>query len=87
MANLYANVAQIGSPDGMAACLDMVTSDAAKLLNLVDYGIVPGGPADLVVLNAETRADAVAALAQPLFGLKAGRRSFTRPVPALHRPS
>jgi cytosine deaminase len=80
-------VAQIGSPDGMAACLDMVTSGAAKLLNLTDYGIVPGGPADLVVLNAETRADAVAALAQPLFGLKAGRRSFTRPVPALHRPS
>jgi hypothetical protein len=28
----------------------------------------------------------VAELAQPLFGLKRGRRSFTRPAPLLHPP-
>jgi cytosine/adenosine deaminase-related metal-dependent hydrolase len=71
MANFYANVAQIGSPEGMASCLDMVTHGAAKLLNVTDYGIAAGGPADLVVLNAESRGAVVAELAQPLFGLKA----------------
>jgi cytosine deaminase len=87
MANLYANVAQIGTPAGMADCLDMVTTSSAKLLNLKDYGIATGFPADIVVLDAESRAQAVAELAQPIFGLKAGKRTFSRPLPILHRPN
>ncbi len=51
MANLYANVAQVGTPEGMAACLDMITSQSAELLGLTDYGIRRGKPADLVVLD------------------------------------
>lgn len=86
MANLYANIAQVGSRSGMADCLDMVTQRSAQLLNKADYGIRPGLPADLVVLDCQDRAQAVAELAQPLFGLKRGRRSFTRPLPELHRP-
>ncbi len=85
MANLYANVAQIGAPSEMAACLDMVTSQSAKLLNRKDYGISPGGLADLVVLDCASKADAVAQLAPPLMGFKSGRRVFSRPRPTLHR--
>ena len=51
MANLYANVAQIGRPSDLASCLDMVTVLPAKLMNLHDYGIAIGNPADLVVLD------------------------------------
>jgi len=86
IANLYANIAQLGRPAEMAACLDMVTHQAAKLLNLKDYGISVGNPADLVVLDAVSPARAVAELAQPLFGYKNGRRTFTRPLAQLHRP-
>ncbi|GJD49266.1 Cytosine deaminase [Methylobacterium crusticola] len=86
MANLYANIAQVGTPAGMTDCLAMVTTRSARLLNLDDYGIVPGNPADVVVLDCETPADAVAELAQPLFGLKGGTRTFTRPAPRLHDP-
>lgn len=87
MAKLYANVAQVGAPAAMAACLDMVTGSSAKLLNLADYGIAPGLPADIVVLDCGTAAEAVAELAQPMFGLKGGKRTFTRPLPTLHRPN
>src|SRR5690606_8480800 len=85
MANLFANIAQIGQPEALAACFSMVTSQSAQLMNLADYGVREGHPADLVVLDAETPQAAVAELAQPLFGLKHGRNTFTRPVAQLHR--
>ncbi len=86
MANLYANIAQAGRAVELAACLDMVTAHPAKLMNLKDYGIAVGNPADLVVLDCREPAAAVGELAQPLFGLKRGRRSFTRTAPMIHRP-
>ncbi|MCL5777192.1 amidohydrolase family protein [Limibaculum sp. FT325] len=86
MANLYANVAQLGSLEEMRLCLDMVTAAPARLMNLADYGVEPGNPADLVVLDARAEGMAVAELAAPLFGLKAGRRTFTRPAAVLHAP-
>ncbi len=86
MANLYANIAQVGSPAGMAACLDMVSSQSAKLMNLDDYGIAPGNPADLVVLDCASRAEAVSELSPVLAGFKGGVRTFSRSAPILHRP-
>ncbi len=86
IANLYANVAQVGTPAGMADCLDMVSSSSAKLMNLGDYGIAVGNPADLVALDCESRAQAVAELAPTLFAIKGGRRTMTRPLPTLHSP-
>jgi cytosine deaminase len=86
MANLFANAAQIGSPDGLATCFDMISAAPARLMNLKDYGIAVGHPADIVVLDCRDRGSAVAELAQPLFGLKRGRRSFTRAAPVLHAP-
>jgi cytosine/creatinine deaminase len=86
MANLYANIAQIGRPRDIAACLNMVTADPAKLMNLADYGIAVGNPADLVVLDCDSATAAVAELARPLFGLKRGRRTFVCPPAELLRP-
>lgn len=87
MANLYANVAQIGQADELAACLDMVTMSSARLINQNGYGIAIGNPADIVVLDCTSEAAAVAELAQPLMAMKRGRISFTRPAAQLNRPN
>ena len=86
MANLYANVCHVAREEELAACLAMVTTESARLLRKPGYGIAVGNPADLVLLDAATPADAIRTLAPPLWGLKAGRRTFTRPRPTLHRP-
>jgi cytosine deaminase len=84
MANLYANVCHVARPSDLAGCLDMITGSAARLMRLDDYGIRVGGSADLVCIDASAPAEAIAGLAQPLWGLKRGRASFTRPRPQLH---
>ena len=86
MANLYANVCHVARPDELAACLHMVTHESARLLRRNGYGIEVGNSADLVLLDATDPANAVRTLAQPLWGYKAGRRSFTRQAVELHRP-
>lgn len=86
MANLYANVAQTGALKDIAACFDLVTTLPAKLMNLKDYGIAVGNPADFIVLDNADKAMAVAELAQPLTGFKRGRRSFVRAAPVLLKP-
>ena len=86
MANLYANVCHVSRPSDLAGCLDMITGAAARLMRLEDYGIAVGGPADLVCLDARDPADVISTLAQPLWGIKRGRTSFTRSRPQLHPP-
>jgi cytosine deaminase len=86
MANLYANVCHVSRPADLAGCLDMITGSAARLMRLEDYGITVGGTADLVCLDASNATDAIATLAQPLWGIKRGRASFTRARAQLHRP-
>jgi cytosine deaminase len=87
MINLYANVLQVGAMDELAGCLDLVTSAPAKLLNLKHYGIAVGNSADLVVLDCETKAEAVCEIAQPLFGFKRGVRTFIKPAASLLKPN
>src|ERR1700749_3187092 len=84
MANLYANVCHVSRPADLAGCLDMITESSARLMRLGDYGIKVGAPADLVCLDTDNPTDAVATLAQPLWGFKRGRKSFTRPRAELH---
>ena len=86
MANLYANVCHVCTSDGLALCLDMVTGRSARLMRLDGYAIALGNPADLTVLDAPDAATAVAELAQPLYGFKRGRPTFTRRPAELHRP-
>ena len=86
MANLYANIARLRRAQDIAGCLDMVTTQAARLMNLPDYGLAVDGPADLVVLDCSDVVSAVAELSQPLFGFKNGRQSFSRSAAILNRP-
>jgi cytosine deaminase len=86
MANLYANIAQLGRPEELQACMEMVTLLPATLMNLGDYGIAVGNPADIVVLDCADRVSAVAELAQPLLAMKRGRISFSRPTATLNWP-
>ena len=78
MANLYANVCQVGQIDDTIECFDMVTRRSAELLNLDDYGIEVGRSADLVVIDNKDRQSAVAELSQPLIGIKRGHVTFRR---------
>jgi cytosine deaminase len=86
LANLYANVAHLLEGKQHTACFDMITSLPAKLMRLNDYTVALGKPADLVVLDCVDAAAAVQEIALPLFGLKAGRRTFSRPAGKLHPP-
>jgi cytosine deaminase len=87
IANLYANIAQTGRPDELQACFDMVTTLAARLMNLKDYGIAVGNPADIVVLDCTDPGSAVAELAQPVLGMKRGRISFRHEAATINRPN
>jgi cytosine/creatinine deaminase len=86
IANLYANVAQRGGEDELADIFEMLTHRSARLLRRDDYGIGVGKPADLVVWNATSGAEAVATIARPLYGFKRGRQTFSQSLPELHRP-
>jgi len=86
MANMHANVMQVGSPERLRECFEMLTRRPARLMNLADYGIAVGNPADIVVIDAATPAQAIAEICQPLAVFKRGRRTVTRHRPELHRP-
>ena len=86
MANLYANICQVGQIDDTVECFDMVTRRSAELLNLDDYGIEVGKAADLVVIDNTDRQGAVAELSQPLMGIKRGHVTFRREPARLNRP-
>ena len=86
MANLYANIAQVGKRTDMRACFDMITRRPAQLMRLKDYGVAIGKTADLVVLDATDPEMAVAELVPVLYAFKRGRRTFTRAPAKLHRP-
>jgi cytosine/creatinine deaminase len=53
------HVAQMGSPEAMARCYDMVTSINAEIMGLDDLGLAKGKRASLVVLNAGTKIEAI----------------------------
>lgn len=86
MANLQANVCQIGHPARLRDCFDMCTTRPARLMNLGDYGIVVGNPADIAIIDALTPEQAVAENANPLVVFKRGIRTVTRPRAEMHKP-
>jgi len=87
MANIYANICQVGSAHDTRECFNMITTRSAKLMNLEEYGLEVGKPADLAVLDAESPEQAVAELAPVLYAFKRGRRTVTRSPAVLHRPT
>lgn len=86
MANLQANVCQISHPHRLRECFAMLTERSARLMNLQDYGIAIGNPADIVVIDALTPEQAVAENAAPLVVFKRGVRTVTRARAELHHP-
>lgn len=86
MANLQANVCQIGQAHRLRECFAMLTERSARLMNLTDYGIRVGNPADIVVVDATTPEHAVAEITPPLAVFKRGRRTMSRARAALHPP-
>jgi len=87
MANLHANVLQVSHAHRLAECFRMLTDRSARLLNLPDYGIAVGNPADLAVIDAQSPEQAVAEICQPLAVFKRGRRTVSRHTPQLHYPA
>ncbi|HXR56131.1 MAG TPA: amidohydrolase family protein [Casimicrobiaceae bacterium] len=86
MANLYANIAQLGERDELTLCHRMVTQRAAQILGVTDHCIDVGATADLAVLDCENAAQAVAEIAAPLYVFKRGRMTVSRAPASLHRP-
>ena len=86
MANLHANVLQIARPEQLRECFAMLTERSARLLNLADYGLAVGKPADIVVIDAATPEQAIAEIRPPLAVYKRGRRTVVRHPPELVRP-
>ena len=86
MANLHANVLQIARPDQLRECFAMLSERSARLLNLTDYGLAVGNPADIVVIDATSPEQAIAEIRQPLAVFKRGRRTVVRQPPELVRP-
>jgi len=86
VALIVAHAAQLGTPDEIAAALRMVTGDAARLLRLPEYGLLPGARADLVVLDAGTAREALREQAPRRWVLRGGRVvAETRVERRLHR--
>ena len=87
MANLHANVLQVAQPERLAELFSMITQRSARLMNVKDYGLAVGNPADLVVIDANSPAAAVARIAPVLGVFKRGRRTLVRARPQLLNPS
>jgi cytosine deaminase len=88
VALIVAHAAQLGTPSEIAAALRMVTTDAARLLRLPDYGVAVGARADLVVVEAETARDALREQSPRRWVLRGGRLvGETVVTERLHRAS
>jgi cytosine deaminase len=85
IANMYANVVQLDRPQQLRECFNMLTERSAKLLNMRDYGITVGNPADIVILDAETPEQAIAEVVRPLAAFKRGRQTLRWHRPELLR--
>ena len=86
MANLYANVVQLDRPAQLGECFRMLTDRSARLLNLGDYGLEIGRPADIVVIDARSPEQAIAEIAQPVAAFKRGKQTVAWHPPELLRP-
>jgi cytosine deaminase len=86
MANMHANVLQVRHPKELRECFAMLTERSARLLNLKDYGLAVGNPADIVIFDAQTPEQAIAEVRNPLAAFKRGRQTMTRQPAQLLRP-
>jgi cytosine deaminase len=86
MANMHANLLQVRHPKELRECFAMLTERSARLLNLADYGLKVGNPADMVIFDAQTPEQAIAEVRNPLATFKRGRQTMARQPAQLIRP-
>ena len=86
MANLYANVAQLSRDEDIAQVFDMVTASPARQLGAA-YGLAEGGPATVVLLDADSAKAAVREVGRVLAGWKDGVKSFDNGRSRIFRPA
>jgi cytosine deaminase len=87
MANLYANVCQVGNAAEMRECFAMITRRPAEMMRLDRYGLGVGNSADIVVLDSTSPELAIATLSPVLYVFKRGRKVVSRQPAVLHRSS
>ena len=80
---VLAHYGQMSGDQELRRLIDMITVCPALALGLPDYGIRPGGPADLVVFDAPSEADALRLVAPRTLVLRGGR-VLARATPAQH---
>lgn len=73
VAHMGLHVAQMTSQAAMRQCFEAVTSQAAQILNLADYGVKPGARADLVLLDAGDVVEALRLRAVRRYVIRAGK--------------
>jgi cytosine deaminase len=72
-AHMAVHVGQMTSLAGMRQCFDAVTTNAARAMGVVEYGLEVGRPADFVALDARDPIEAIRLRPPRLAVVKAGR--------------
>jgi cytosine/creatinine deaminase len=80
---VLAHFGQMSGDAELRRLIDMITVSPAAALGIPDYGLQIGGPADLVVFDAPTEADALRLIASRTLVLRGGR-VLARSTPAQH---
>jgi cytosine deaminase len=86
MANLYANIAQLSRDDDMRSVFEMVGQSAARQLG-VPHGLLVGGDATIVLVDAVGPMAAVREVGRVLAGWKNGHMSFNNGRARIRRRS
>ena len=69
---MLAHVAQLTLPHELEQVMDTITVNAARAARISDYGIAPGTPADLVVVDAPSVHEALRLQPPRLYVFKDG---------------
>jgi cytosine deaminase len=80
---VLAHLGQMSGDSELRQLIEMITTNPALALGIADYGLRPGGPADLVVFDAPTEADALRLVAPRTLVLRGGK-VVARATPAQH---
>ena len=80
---VFVHLGQMSGDAELRQLIEMITTNPAQALGVPDYGLRPGGPADLVVFDAPTQADALRLVAPRTLVLRGGK-VIARSQPARH---
>jgi len=80
VANMALHVGQLTGVQEIISCFHAVTSNAAKTLNLENYGLTPGSDANLIILQAENPIEAIRLQAERLYVIRRGQILASTPT-------